>query len=134
MVPLVGHANEMAAARSIIEDELETVFAERHDRLTIPIGTMIEVPRAALTAGDIAEHADFFSFGTNDLTQMTMAISRDDAEASFLIGYMADKVIDENPFRSIDEKGVGRLMAMATDRRPGHPTGASGRHLWRARR
>ena len=132
MVPLVGHAAEMAAARSIIEEELRAVFDERHDSLEIPIGTMIEVPRAALTAGEIAEHADFFSFGTNDLTQMTMAISRDDAEASFLLAYMAEQIIPDNPFRSIDEKGVGRLMELATregrETRPDLQVGICGEH------
>ncbi len=117
MVPLVSHATEMEAARALIEGEMAKVFAERHitadEAIEIPIGTMIEVPRAALTASEIAEHVDFFSFGTNDLTQMTMAISRDDAEASFLLAYLADKVIDDNPFRTIDESGVGRLMELA---------------------
>jgi pyruvate,orthophosphate dikinase len=74
---------------------------------------MIEVPRAALTAGEIAKSADFFSFGTNDLTQMTMGISRDDAEANFLLDYLADRVITANPFHTIDRDGVGRLMEMA---------------------
>ena len=132
MVPLVGHAAEMASARSVIADELAAVFDERHDSLTVPIGTMIEVPRAALTAGAIAEHADFFSFGTNDLTQMTMAISRDDAEASFLLGYLAEEIIDDNPFRTIDEHGVGRLMELATGEgratRPGLAVGICGEH------
>jgi pyruvate,orthophosphate dikinase len=132
MVPLVGQAAEMAAARALIEDELSVVFEKRNDSLTIPIGTMIEVPRAALTAGEIAEHADFFSFGTNDLTQMTMAISRDDAESSFLLDYLADKIIDDNPFRSIDEKGVGRLMELATAEgratRPDIQVGICGEH------
>ena len=86
MVPLVGHASEMRAARDLIEAEIAAVCDEQGvdvDELTIPIGTMIETPRAALTADEIAEHADFFSFGTNDLTQTTMAISRDDAEAGY---------------------------------------------------
>lgn len=115
MVPLVGHATEMAAAREIIEAELAEVFAERDRSLAIPIGTMIEVPRAALTAGDIARHADFFSFGTNDLTQMTAAISRDDAEAGFLLGYVKDHIVAANPFGTIDDAGVGRLMRLAVE-------------------
>lgn len=121
MVPLVSQANEMAAARALIESEMHAVFEELNpygdepEDLRIPIGTMIEVPRAALTAGEIAKHADFFSFGTNDLTQMTMAISRDDAEASFLLDYMSDQVIPANPFRTIDVDGVGRLMQIAID-------------------
>ncbi len=114
MVPLVSHATEMAAARTLIESEMEEIFEERAATIDVPIGTMIEVPRAALTAGEIAEHADFFSFGTNDLTQMTMGVSRDDAEASFLLGYLADQIITDNPFKTIDAAGVGRLMEIAT--------------------
>ncbi|NNE11277.1 MAG: pyruvate, phosphate dikinase, partial [Ilumatobacter sp.] len=114
MVPLVSHASEMRAARELIESEMAAIFDERGDTIDVPIGTMIEVPRAALTAGAIAAHADFFSFGTNDLTQMSMGLSRDDAEASFLLGYMADQIIDVNPFRTIDVDGVGRLMKMAS--------------------
>jgi pyruvate,orthophosphate dikinase len=113
MVPLVGHATEMVAARELIESELAEVFAAGRDRIHIPIGTMIEVPRAALTAGEIARYAEFFSFGTNDLTQTTLAISRDDAEASFLLGYLADQVLTANPFQTIDRHGVGRLMELA---------------------
>ncbi len=116
MVPLVSHATEMQAARALISDEMEEVFAERHDSVDhISIGTMIEVPRAALTAGEIAAHAEFFSFGTNDLTQTTMALSRDDAEAKFLLEYLADQIVDDNPFRTLDERGVGRLMTMAIE-------------------
>ncbi|MGF1597941.1 MAG: pyruvate, phosphate dikinase [Acidimicrobiales bacterium] len=113
MVPLVSQASEMEAARAIICAEMAAVFDERGTSIAVPIGTMIEVPRAALTAAEIARHADFFSFGTNDLTQTTMAISRDDAEASFLLAYMADKVITTNPFHTIDVDGVGRLMEIA---------------------
>jgi pyruvate,orthophosphate dikinase len=114
MVPLVSHATEMAAARALIESEMASIFDARRARLDVPIGTMIEVPRAALTAGDIAQHADFFSFGTNDLTQMTMGVSRDDAEASFLLDYLADQIVSDNPFRTIDTAGVGRLMELAS--------------------
>ncbi len=135
MVPLVGHASEMRAARDLIEAEIAAVCDEQGvdvDELTIPIGTMIEIPRAALTADEIAEHADFFSFGTNDLTQTTMAISRDDAEAGFLLGYLADRVLDANPFATIDAKGVGRLMGLAvTDGRRTDPSieiGICGEH------
>ena len=113
MVPLVGHANEMARARVLIEAEIAAVLEDQGQSIDIPIGTMIEVPRAALTAGEIAEHADFFSFGTNDLTQTTLAISRDDAESSFLLSYITDDIVDTNPFSSIDAGGVGRLMRLA---------------------
>jgi len=115
MVPLVSHAGEMAEARSLIEGEMAAVFDEHRDSLEIPIGAMIEVPRAALTAREIAEHAEFFSFGTNDLTQMTMGMSRDDAEANFLLMYMRDEIISANPFHTLDLDGVGRLMQLAVD-------------------
>lgn len=133
MVPLVSHATEMQAARALVADEMEEIFAERHDSVEhMSIGTMIEVPRAALTAGEIAAHAEFFSFGTNDLTQTTMALSRDDAEAKFLLGYLADQIVADNPFRTIDEPGVGRLMAMAIDEgratRPDLVVGICGEH------
>ncbi len=114
MVPLVSHATEMIAARAIIESEMAAIFDERNSRVDVPIGSMIEVPRAALTAGEIAAHADFFSFGTNDLTQMTLGVSRDDAEASFLLDYLADQIVTDNPFKSIDSTGVGRLMELAS--------------------
>ena len=133
MVPLVSHATEMQAARALVSDEMQEVFAERDDSIEhIPIGTMIEVPRAALTAAEIAAHAEFFSFGTNDLTQTTMALSRDDAEAKFLLDYLANQIIDDNPFRTLDEPGVGRLMAMATEEgratRPDLLVGICGEH------
>ncbi len=132
MVPLVGHATEMAAARAIIEAEMHVVFEAHGAEMEIPIGTMIEVPRAALTAGEIAQHADFFSFGTNDLTQMTLGMSRDDAEAEFLLAYLADELVPENPFRSIDEQGVGRLIELAVREgraaRPDLQIGICGEH------
>jgi pyruvate,orthophosphate dikinase len=115
MVPLVSHASEMAAAREIIESEIAAVCAARGETIDIPIGTMIEVPRAALTAGEIAEYADFFSFGTNDLTQTALAMSRDDAESGFLLSYVAEGVLSVNPFHSIDTAGVGRLMRIAIE-------------------
>jgi pyruvate,orthophosphate dikinase len=132
MVPLVSHATEMIAARALIESEIAAIFDERDSRIDVPIGTMIEVPRAALTAGEIAKHADFFSFGTNDLTQMSMGVSRDDAEASFLLDYLADQIVVENPFKSIDVAGVGRLMELAStegrETDPGLTIGICGEH------
>jgi len=138
MVPLVSHATEMAAARVLIEAEKQRVLAERgfdeeiDEPMEIPIGAMIEVPRAALTAAAIAEHADFFSFGTNDLTQMTLGISRDDAEASFLLNYLVDGVIAANPFHTIDVEGVGKLMSIAIEdgraARPDLQIGICGEH------
>jgi pyruvate, orthophosphate dikinase len=132
MVPLVGHASEMAAAKSLIEDEMASVLEKRGASISIPIGTMIEVPRAALTAGEIALEADFFSFGTNDLTQMTLGMSRDDAEAEFLLDYLRHGVIADNPFRTIDEAGVGRLIETAVTEgraaRPDLEVGICGEH------
>jgi pyruvate,orthophosphate dikinase len=132
MVPLVSHANELARQRRVIEDVAEAEFAAAGRRIPYAVGTMIEVPRAALTADAIAAHADFLSFGTNDLTQTTFAISRDDAESSFLLSYLADKILPENPFASIDADGVGRLMRLALEgarsTRPDIGTGVCGEH------
>ena len=132
MVPLVSEATELARQRQLIDEVAEAVFAEAGRRVEYQVGTMIEVPRAALTSEDIAEHADFLSFGTNDLTQTTFAISRDDAEQAFLLQYLADKILTENPFASIDAKGVGRLMGIALDgarsTKPAIETGVCGEH------
>ena len=132
MVPLVGHANELARQRALIEETAEAAMADAGRRVEYRVGTMIEVPRAALTAEQIAEHADFLSFGTNDLTQTTFAISRDDAESSFLLDYLAERILPDNPFASIDADGVGRLMRLALDAarttRPDISTGVCGEH------
>jgi pyruvate,orthophosphate dikinase len=132
MVPLVSDATELASQRELIDQVAEAVFAEAGRRVEYQVGTMIEVPRAALTSAEIAEHADFLSFGTNDLTQTTFAISRDDAEASFLLQYLADKILTENPFASIDRQGVGRLMQLGLDgargTKPDIETGVCGEH------
>jgi pyruvate,orthophosphate dikinase len=116
MIPLVGSAQELSILRGLVEETIETVMKDQgySGNLTIPIGTMIEVPRAALTAGAIAEEADFFSFGTNDLTQMTFGFSRDDVN-SFLPEYLAQDVLTNDPFFSLDQTGVGRLVTMATE-------------------
>jgi pyruvate,orthophosphate dikinase len=115
MVPLVGTDRELSLLRGVVENTIEeTKRAKGYSgNLHIPIGTMIEVPRAALTAGDIAEHADFFSFGTNDLTQMTFGFSRDDIN-SFLPDYLSQGLLDADPFFSLDQTGVGRLVDLAT--------------------
>jgi pyruvate,orthophosphate dikinase len=110
MIPLVSHPNELKLMRGVVEEEI----AASGVTVPIPIGTMIEIPRAALRAADIAHLADFFSFGTNDLTQMTYGISRDDAERAFLDRYVADGILPDNPFAHVDEDGVGRLVEMAT--------------------
>ena len=112
MIPLTAHSNELKVERAILEDEARTVMKERGQRVRYQFGTMIEVPRAALTADELARDAEFFSFGTNDLTQTTFGISRDDAETGFLREYLEKGILRENPFATIDEAGVGQLMAM----------------------
>ncbi len=113
MVPLVAAVQELEAVRDEIEKILYDVAAETSTEVTALVGTMIEVPRAAMTGGEIAKVADFFSFGTNDLTQMTWAFSRDDVEASFFARYFELGVFGVSPFESIDREGVGRLIRLA---------------------
>jgi len=133
MIPLVGSQEELVLLRGLVEETIDEVMkAQKYSgNLEIPIGTMIEVPRAALTAGAIAEVADFFSFGTNDLTQMTYGFSRDDIN-SFLPDYLAQNVLGKDPFFSLDQTGVGRLVSMATrEGREANPTlkvGICGEH------
>ncbi len=107
-------------------------WREQGRKVDYKFGTMIEIPRAALTADQLAKYAQFFSYGTNDLTQTTFAISRDDAEKGFLIEYMEQRILAENPFASIDEDGVGKLMAMGVElgrkARPGMEIGICGEH------
>src|SRR5690606_29763902 len=98
MIPLVGHVNELKDMRQLVIQSANLVKAETGNDFVYTVGTMIEVPRAALTADQIAEEADFFSFGTNDLTQTTFGYSRDDAEGKFLQAYIENKVLPENPF------------------------------------
>jgi pyruvate,orthophosphate dikinase len=114
MIPLVSCHEELARLRGLVEREAKRV-AGGSRAFRLHVGTMIEVPRAALTADAIAESADFFSFGTNDLTQMTNALSRDDA-ASFLPEYLEARVLEDDPFVSIDEDGVGALIQIAVER------------------
>jgi pyruvate, orthophosphate dikinase len=113
MVPLTTDAAELVRVRTLIESQAETVFSERECSISYRIGTMIETPRAALTAERLAEHADFFSVGSNDLTQTTYALSRDDAETSFLVDYLRSGVFDHDPFTSLDPDGVGPLIDSA---------------------
>ena len=113
MIPLVGHVNELRVVQSSLEEVAKRVCAEQGVEVPYLFGTMIEVPRAALTSDEIAEYAQFFSFGTNDLTQMTFGYSRDDAEGKFLQRYVEQKILPRNPFETIDVTGVGRLMEMS---------------------
>jgi pyruvate,orthophosphate dikinase len=128
MHPLVGFREELARLRELTE----SVWAEEAPELEHLVGTMIEVPRAALRADEIAEVADFFSFGTNDLTQTTLAFSRDDAEGKFLTHYLHDGILEANPFETIDVDGVGDLMRIAVERgrgvKPGIKLGICGEH------
>jgi pyruvate,orthophosphate dikinase len=132
MVPLVGAVQEL----ELIRDEARAILTEVQKRtgqdLHALVGTMIEVPRAALTAGQIAEAAEFFSFGTNDLTQMGWGFSRDDVEAAFFSRYLELGVFGVSPFESLDRDGIGRLVRIAVEEgrqsRPGLKIGVCGEH------
>ena len=113
MIPLIGHVNELKVAKEILVRVADEVMAEKGIKVDYKFGTMIEIPRAALTADEIAPYAEFFSYGTNDLTQMTFGYSRDDAEGKFLKNYVEQKILPVNPFITLDEKGVGRLIEMS---------------------
>ena len=132
MIPLTSHVNELRIQRDALEAVAKEVLQEQGITVDYKFGTMIEIPRAALTADEIAEYAEFFSFGTNDLTQTTFGISRDDAEKGFLIDYIQRGVLLENPFETIDENGVAKLMGIAVDlgrkARPGLEVGICGEH------
>jgi pyruvate, orthophosphate dikinase len=130
MVPLVATAEELRRQREVIDEEAERAF-EGGERIPYLVGTMVELPRAALTAGEIAAHADFFSFGTNDLTQTTFGLSRDDA-GTFLPSYVEKGVLPDDPFQTLDCEGVGRLVEIGTTEgrrtRPGLKVGVCGEH------
>jgi pyruvate,orthophosphate dikinase len=113
MIPLTGHVNELKVIQPRLEQIAKAVMKEKGVEFSYKFGTMIEIPRAAVTAAEIASVAEFFSFGTNDLTQMTYGYSRDDAERNFLLKYVEDGILPKNPFQTIDREGVGRLMDMA---------------------
>jgi pyruvate,orthophosphate dikinase len=115
MVPLVGYAEELRRMREIVDETLAEEFQSAGKRFDYTVGTMIELPRAAVVAEQIAEHADFFSFGTNDLTQTGIGISRDDAEGSFLAAYVDSDVVPDNPFATIDVAGVGGLVRLGVE-------------------
>jgi pyruvate,orthophosphate dikinase len=132
MIPLVTHVNELKNQREILEAVAKKVIEEQGVDVEYKFGTMIETPRGALTAAQIAEYAQFFSFGSNDLTQCTHAASRDDSEKSYLLKYVEEKILPENPFQVLDREGVGQLMRMAvTEGRrttPGLKIGVCGEH------
>jgi pyruvate, orthophosphate dikinase len=132
MVPLVGAIQELEVVKEEAEGILKQVYGEAGVEVHTPIGTMIEVPRAALTAGQIAEAAEFFSFGTNDLTQMGWGFSRDDVEGSFFSRYMDLGIFGVSPFETLDREGVGRLVRIAVEEgrktRPDLKIGICGEH------
>ena len=113
MIPLIGHVNELKAAEDVLVKVAKDVMEEKGIQLEYKFGTMIEIPRAALTASEIAQRAEFFSYGTNDLTQMTFGYSRDDAEGKFLKNYVEQKILPYNPFITLDKEGVGRLIELS---------------------
>ncbi len=132
MIPLTSHINELHVEREKLEKVAKEVIAEKGVHVDYKFGTMIEVPRAAITADEIAKYADFFSFGTNDLTQMTFGISRDDAEGKFLLDYVERKILPNNPFEVLDRDGVGVLMKMCVEKgratKPDLEIGICGEH------
>src|SRR5436853_3865978 len=131
MVPLVSVSEELAQQRELIEEVAREVMGEHGMKIEYVVGTMIELPRAALTAGKIAEHADFFSFGTNDLTQTTFGLSRDDS-GRFLPAYVDRKILSDDPFQVLDREGVGELVRLGTERgrsvKPDLKVGICGEH------
>jgi pyruvate,orthophosphate dikinase len=131
MIPLVGHVNELIATRRLLDAEATAVVEAAGEKIDFKFGTMIEIPRACWVADEIAEHAQFFSFGTNDLTQMTFGYSRDDAEGGFLLKYVEDKILAYNPFQSLDPVVVAEMeMAVKKGRstRPDLKVGICGEH------
>ena len=132
MIPLTGTVKELEWIQPRLKKIAEKVMGEKGVSFPYKFGTMIEIPRAAVTAGEIAKLAEFFSFGTNDLTQMTFGYSRDDAERNFLVTYVEQGILPKNPFQTIDRGGVGRLMKMAVEEgrktRPDLEVGICGEH------
>jgi pyruvate,orthophosphate dikinase len=132
MVAVTNHANEVKFMRSLIERVASEVMQRTGAKLTYKVGTMIELPRAAIIADQMAKYSEFFSFGTNDLTQTTFGISRDDAEGKFLLYYVEHGLLPENPFQVLDEDGVGYLIKLAIEKgrriRPELEVGICGEH------
>ena len=131
MIPLVGEVKELKFVKDVVVETAEIVKKEKNSDMEYHIGTMIEIPRAALTAEEIAKEAEFFSFGTNDLTQMTFGFSRDDA-GKFLNSYYENKIYEQDPFAKLDQIGVGKLIKMAAESgkktRPNIKLGICGEH------
>ena len=131
MIPLVGNVKELANVKATVVKKIDEVFEREGDKFDYMIGTMIEIPRAALTADEIAEEAEFFSFGTNDLTQMTLGFSRDDT-GKIIKEYRDKNIFEEDPFQSLDQTGVGKLVKMAAElgrsTRPNIKLGICGEH------
>ena len=131
MIPLVGEVNELAYVKNVVDETAKLVMNEKGMEIPYMVGTMIEIPRAALTADEIAKQAEFFSFGTNDLTQMTFGFSRDDA-GKFLNDYYEKKIFESDPFARVDQNGVGKLMQIAVElgkkTRPNIKLGICGEH------
>jgi pyruvate,orthophosphate dikinase len=132
MHPLVGFAEELRRLREMTLDAAAAELEASHRAIEYAVGTMIELPRACVRADEIAEVADFFSFGTNDLTQTTLGFSRDAGEGKFLTRYLDDRILETNPFETLDQSGVGELMRIAVERarsaRPGVKMGICGEH------
>ena len=131
MIPLVGEVKELAFVKKIVTETADAIIKEAGSGMHYKVGTMIEIPRAALTADEIAKEAEFFSFGTNDLTQMTFGFSRDDA-GKFLNAYYDNKIYESDPFARLDQAGVGKLVDMACKlgraTRPDLKLGVCGEH------
>jgi pyruvate,orthophosphate dikinase len=132
MVPLVAFSAELERLRDLVDEVMAEELERAGSTLAYTVGTMIELPRAAICADEIAAHADFFSFGTNDLTQTTIGISRDDAEGAFLAAYLDERLVPANPFASIDRDGVGELVRIGAEKgrsvRPDLKLGVCGEH------
>src|SRR5512141_631121 len=132
MIPLTGTVKELEWIQPRLTRIAKAVMEEKNVQFPYKFGTMIEIPRAAVTAAEVAKLAEFFSFGTNDLTQMTFGYSRDDAERNFLVTYVEQGILPKNPFQTLDRAGVGRLMQMAVDEgratRPDLEVGICGEH------
>ena len=132
MIPLTGHYNELDVANDLLVPVAKAVMEEKGIEIDYKFGTMIEIPRAAVTADQVAEYAEFFSYGTNDLTQMTFGYSRDDAERGFLLHYVEHGILPQNPFQVLDREGVGQLVKMGVRRgrqtRPELEVGICGEH------